>query len=192
MNQGLIARAAAAETVEQQVLQALRQIIRLIDIHSRSLVKDYGLTGPQLVVLQEVSRHDEISPGRLAGAVSLSQATVTGILERLEKQGLIDRRRSESDRRSVLVRATPEAVHMLDTGPPVLQTAFVEAFQDLEDWEQTGILSALQRLVSLMSVERQNDPSPQDDGLAVPGGESPPSGRPEDAAMKAKDGKNCR
>ena len=139
--------------IENQVLVALRRIIRSIDIHSRALVKHYGFTGPQLVVLQEIAKHGEITPGRLANAVSLSQATVSGILERLQKRGLIDRRRSETDRRQVLVRSTREATYMLETGPPIMQLSFVEAFNGLESWEQTMILSSLQRLVSLMDAE---------------------------------------
>lgn len=141
------------EAIEDQVLVALRRIIRSIDIHSRTLVKHYGLTGPQLVVLQEISKHNHIMPGRLAEAVSLSQATVTGILDRLEKRGLIARRRSETDRRRVLLSITLEAVHMLDTGPPIMQLSFVDAFKGLQNWEQTMILSALQRLVALMDAE---------------------------------------
>jgi DNA-binding MarR family transcriptional regulator len=165
-------KVTGTETIEHQVLLALRRIIRSIDIHSRTLVKHYGFTGPQLVVLQEISKHKEIMPGRLAKAVSLSQATVTGILDRLESRGLIARRRSETDRRSVLVSPTPKAFHMLNTGPPIMQVSFVEAFQRLEDWEQTQILSALQRLVSLMNAEAL-DVSPMLDTNAV-------DSRPED------------
>jgi DNA-binding MarR family transcriptional regulator len=141
------------EPIEDQVLVALRRIIRSIDIHSRALVKHYGLTGPQAVVLQEISKHDEITPGRLADAVSLSQATISGILERLNKRGFITRRRSESDRRRVLIRSTPEADQMLEKGPPIMQLSFVRAFNGLEEWEQTMILSSLQRLVTLMDAE---------------------------------------
>ena len=172
------------------MLVALRQIIRSIDIHSRTLVKYYGLTGPQLVVLQEISKHDEITPGRLAEAVSLSQATVTGILDRLKKRGLIARRRSETDRRRVLVSTTLEAVHMLDTGPPIMQLSFVEAFKGLQHWEQTMILSALQRLVTLMNAEAlvaaplmTAEPvySPEENVL---------SGSPTDIPMEREDGKD--
>lgn len=158
MDEALPERAGGEETIEHQVLIALRRIIRSIDIHSRTLIKHYGFTGPQLVVLQEIAKREEIKPGQLARAVSLSQATVTGILDRLEGRGLISRRRSESDRRSVLVRTTPKAVHMLNTGPPVMQVSFAEAFQRLEDWEQTHILSALQRIVSLMNAESLDVP----------------------------------
>lgn len=139
--------------IESEVLVALRRIIRSIDIHSRALVKHYGLTGPQLVVLQEIAKHDHITPGRLAHDVSLSQATVSGIVERLHKKGLVDRQRSDMDRRKVLLRSTPKTTHMLETGPPIMQLSFVQAFKGLQDWEQTMILSSLKRLVSLMNAE---------------------------------------
>ncbi len=142
-----------AEPIENQVLIALRRIIRSIDMHSHTLSKFYGLTGPQLIVLLELSRNDEITPSRLARAISLSQATVTGILDRLEKRGFITRRRSDTDRRRVLVSTTSHADHMLDTGPPIMQISFIEAFKQLQDWEQTMILSSLQHLVALMNAE---------------------------------------
>ena len=140
------------EPIENMVLIALRRIIRSIDMHSRTLVKYYGLTGPQLIVLQEISKNEEITPSRLASAISLSQATVSGILERLEKRGLVTRRRSDSDRRMVLIRTTAKANQMLDSGPPIMQISFVNAFKNLQDWEQTMILSSLQHLVKLMNA----------------------------------------
>ncbi|MDJ0817947.1 MAG: MarR family winged helix-turn-helix transcriptional regulator [Desulfobacterales bacterium] len=142
-----------SEPIENQVLVALRRIIRSIDMHSRTLSKFYGLTGPQLIVLQELSKNDEITPGSLAKAISLSQATVTGILDRLEKRDLIKRRRSKTDRRRVWVSTTAQADHMLNTGPPIMQVSFIEAFKRLQDWEQTMILSSLQHLVALMNAE---------------------------------------
>jgi DNA-binding MarR family transcriptional regulator len=180
------------EPIENQVLVALRRIIRSIDMHSRSLVKYYGLTGPQLVILQEISKCDEITPGNLAKSVSLSQATVTGILERLEKRDLIARRRSETDRRRVLVRTTHKADIMLDSGPPIMQVAFIKEFSRLEDWEQTMVLSSLQRLVALMNAESL-DAAPI---LAIDTALSPAEefieGSPADPEMEKKNGKNSR
>ena len=179
---------SVAEPIENQVLVALRRIIRSIDIHSRTLVKHYGLTGPQLVVLQEIARYGEITPGNLAKAVSLSQATVSGILDRLNRRGLIDRRRSETDRRRVMVKSTLEANHMLATGPPIMQLSFVEAFNNLENWEQAMILSSLQRLVALMDAETL-DAAPilaTDSVLTTKENDLP--GAPESPAMEQKNG----
>ena len=92
--------------VVDQVMIALRKIIRSIDMNSKKLVKRVGLTGPQLLILREISRSVETTPGEIAREVSLSQATVTGILERMEKHKLLTRKRSESDRRRIMVRIT--------------------------------------------------------------------------------------
>ena len=131
---------------------ALRKIIQAIDMNSKKLVKRVGLTGPQLVILQEIANLGEVTAGEIAKAASLSQATVTGILERMEKRGLLARQRSESDKRRIMVRITPSGREILQEAPPLMQEAFIERFASLQDWEQTMILSALQRLVSIMDA----------------------------------------
>ena len=143
---------AAQRSVSDNVMIALRKIIQAIELNSRKLVKRVGLTGPQLVILQEIVRGGELTAGEIAKAVSLSQATVTGILERMEKRGLLARQRSDRDKRRILVRITEAGRQILQEAPPLMQEAFVEKFSDLQTWEQTMILSALQRLVSIMDA----------------------------------------
>ncbi len=142
-----------------EVLIALRRIMRAVDLHSRSLIQRYGLTGPQLVILREISRLGEISGSELAKSVSLSLPTVTGILTRLEKRGLVSRRRSEIDKRRVMVRPTSDANELLATAPPPLQESFADQFENLEDWEKSQLLASLQRVVSMMEA-RELDASP--------------------------------
>ena len=138
----------------EQVLICLRKIMQAISLHSRSLVKQVGLTGPQLIFLRAVAKSDEaISVGEVAKAISLSQATVTGILERLVKRGLVSRQRSERDKRRVLIRITPDGEQILAQAPPLMQGSFLKQLEHLEDWEQAMILSALQRIVSMMGAE---------------------------------------
>lgn len=142
----------AATAVTNLVLSALRRIIRAIDLHSRSLVQQYGLTGPQLVVLKELLGDEPTTVGELAKAVNLSQATVTGILDRLERKSMVSRVRSTDDRRKVMISPTDGARHALAGAPPLLQEHFIQAFGGLPDWEQHQILSSLQRLVTLMEA----------------------------------------
>jgi DNA-binding MarR family transcriptional regulator len=138
--------------VSDNVMIALRKIIQAIDMNSKQLVKRVGLTGPQLVILQEISTQGEVTAGEIARAVSLSQATVTGILERMEKRGLLARQRSDRDKRRIMVSITATGEQILKDAPPLMQEAFVERFSSLQDWEQTMILSALQRLVTIMDA----------------------------------------
>ncbi len=140
-------------TTSDSVMIALRKIIQAIDMNSKKLVKRVGLTGPQLVILQEISNLGEVTAGEVARAVSLSQATLTGILERMEKRGLLSRQRSEQDKRRVMVRITDRGVKVLDDAPPLMQEEFVDEFSSLLEWEQNMILSSLQRLVSIMDAK---------------------------------------
>jgi DNA-binding MarR family transcriptional regulator len=136
----------------REVLVALRRIMRAIDLHSRQLIGKYGISGPQLLILQELASLGEVPTGTLATAVSLSQATVTGIMDRLEKRGLVTRRRDHADKRRVLVTVTADGKRLLLAAPPPLQQSFVREFSRLKEWEQSLILSSLQRVVSMMEA----------------------------------------
>jgi DNA-binding MarR family transcriptional regulator len=144
--------AGAELPITSEVMAALRRIIRAIDIHSRSLVQRFGLTGPQLVVLKELVSDSPRSVSEIARAVNLSQATVTGILDRLERKSMVVRERDRSDRRKVMVSPTEAAEKVLAGAPPLLQEHFTDAFGRLPDWQQTQVLSSLQRIVTLMEA----------------------------------------
>ncbi len=138
--------------ITEQVLISLRRIIRAIDLHSRVLVNRYGLTGPQVAVLRNLNDMGTVSVGELAKAASLSAATVTGIVERLEKHGLVYRNKSDTDKRKVLVSMTAKGEKTLPKTIPPLQEHFTNEFSKLQDWEQTQILSSLQRVVCMMEA----------------------------------------
>jgi len=134
-------------------LIALRKIIQAIDQHSISLKKKFGLTGPQLIILQSISTDDQISVTQLSKKVSLSQATVTDITKRLEKGGYITRERSLYDKRKTNIALAEKGKIILNTVPPLLQEQFTDRFSKLERWEQLMIESAFERVVAMMSAE---------------------------------------
>lgn len=135
------------------VLISLRRIIRAIDMRSRRLMQQAGFTGPQLLVLQALAAHEEMTAGDLAREVNLSQGTITSILGRLEKRDFIQRIRSHTDRRKVYVKLTEDGRKQLATAPTLLQERFIERFSELKDWEQSQILASLQRLAEMMDAQ---------------------------------------
>lgn len=136
-----------------QVLVALRRVIRATDLHSKHLAKTTGLTAPQILLLQTIRDRGEVSIGQLAEEMSLSQATVTTILDRLEKRGFAYRERSKEDRRKVHAYLTDEGTAALKAAPMPLQDHFARQFKDLHDWEQTMIISSLQRVAQMMDAQ---------------------------------------
>jgi DNA-binding MarR family transcriptional regulator len=123
------------------------------------LAQEFGLTGPQVVLLRELVRNGEMHVAELAENISLSHATVTDILNRLEKRNLIDRTRSLTDRRRIMVTATEQAEALIKQSPPLLQEQFSDQLANLHDWELAQTLSVLQR-VALMMDAKQVDASP--------------------------------
>ncbi|MCP4115513.1 MAG: winged helix-turn-helix transcriptional regulator [Desulfobacteraceae bacterium] len=138
----------------KELLILLRKMIQAVDLYSKDLNKRCGLTGPQLVILKEVTTHRLISVSELAKTISLSQGTVTDIINRLENKGLIVKARSQTDKRRVLISPSEKCIDILRNAPPPLEAKFTESFTELEDWEQQMILSSMNRLVKLMSAEK--------------------------------------
>lgn len=137
----------------EEVLIALRRVIRATDLHSKYLAKTTGLTAPQILLLQALRDKGQITIGELAQEMSLSQATVTTILDRLEKRKLVFRQRSDTDKRKVHAFLTDQAFETLKKAPIPLQEQFTRQFGDLQDWEQTMIISALKRVAQMMDAQ---------------------------------------
>ena len=138
----------------KELLVSLRKITQAVDLHSKALKRKFGLTVPQLVVLQEVSLHQQISVSELARSVSLSQATVTDIVNRLTANGYLTKERSDRDKRRVMITPLDKCHEILEQAPPPLQETFTDKFANLEHWEQLMLLSAINRIVSLMAAEK--------------------------------------
>jgi len=136
-----------------EVLVTLRRIIRATDLYSKQLAKNTGLTSPQMLLLQILRNKGEQTVGVLAKEMSLSQATVTTILDRLEKKALIIRVRSTSDRRKVQVDVTDSAIEILKDAPLPLQHQFTQQFNDLQEWEQLMMISSLSRIAQMMDAQ---------------------------------------
>jgi DNA-binding MarR family transcriptional regulator len=96
----------------RRLLVTLRTALREANTHLTFLNQQIGglveLKGNDLECLDQIGRHGPISPGDLGRRTGLHPATLTGILDRLERGGWIIRERSSADRRSVQLRAVPD------------------------------------------------------------------------------------
>lgn len=143
----------AGSRIEQDVLRSLRRIIQAVDLYSRKLASQHGLTGPQLVCLREIRNQGAMNPGSLARAVSLTPPTVSGILDRLEARGLLTRQRRNRDKRQVLVKLTDEGEQVVAQTPPPLQELFTQRLAALPPERRRTIADALHHVVELMEAE---------------------------------------
>lgn len=136
----------------QDVLVLLRQIIRATELHDKHLSRVTGLTVPQLMSMQTLHQQGAMTVGALAREMNLTQATVTSILDRLERKALVTRVRSQEDKRKVLVYPTDAGLELLKSAPATLQNIFVEQFDRMPSWEQSMVVASLERVANILGA----------------------------------------
>ena len=134
-------------------LIALRQILRATEISSRALAKQCSLTPSQLILMELIAKSSGATPSALAKEISLSHATVTALIDKLESRKLMVRTPDTTDKRRVIVALTKEGIATLESAPSILQQRFERGFEKLEDWEQSFLVAALERTVALLDAE---------------------------------------
>ena len=135
------------------ILVSLRRITRAIDLQSKRLQKDTGLTTSQLLVMDAIDKLGSPSPSAIAKEVVLSQATVTNILDRMERHGMVTRSRTSRDRRLVRIDLTDDGQKMLNDAPELLQAGFLKEYRRLPDWQQNMLVASLQHIAYMMDAE---------------------------------------
>ena len=136
--------------ITEEVLASIRKLIRASDVYSSKVRQLSGLTSAQLLLLRAIDKNPSASLGALAEEISLSQATTSTILKRLESAGFIRKTRSENDRRRSQIFLTESGSEALARAPKPLNQEFLDRFKTLKPYEQSAIVSSLQRVAEMM------------------------------------------
>ena len=118
----------AAETLKQ-----FRVIISAVRQHFRALEEACGVSGAQIWILSAIAEKPGITVSRLGEALSVHVSTVSNMLDKLAKAGLVERLRGESDRRIVNLQLTPKGVAVLERAPKPLTGLVPHALANLPE-----------------------------------------------------------
>ncbi len=133
-------------------LIALRRILRATELYGRELARTAGLTPVQIRVLQIVLSQGSVTPKEISKQMGVSPATISTLIDRLVAKGMVERRRSETDRRQTNITLSPEGRAAIDGAPDPLQQKYVKEFEALADWEQSMIVAALERVAAMLNA----------------------------------------
>lgn len=86
----------------------LRRIDRIIRLKGREILKDYNTTIPQFTALQILINNEEMTIGELSEKMALACSTITDLVDRMEKNELVIRKKDEKDRRVVRIEVLPK------------------------------------------------------------------------------------
>ncbi|MES3002789.1 MAG: homoprotocatechuate degradation operon regulator HpaR [Pseudomonadota bacterium] len=82
--------------------------------HTRPSLREHGLSDQQWRVLRVLGEHGTVETGRVAREAYILGPSLTGVLTRMERDGLIKRERDASDQRRTAIAATPKALKLVD------------------------------------------------------------------------------
>ena len=148
-----------SEAYGYRIAMSLRRITHAIDAYSRTLKAAYDVTGPQLICLYHIARHEPTTLSQISVAVSLSAGTVNGILDRLQAKKLITRKRTAKDRRKVMIRLTQQGRALVDRAPSLLHAQLAAHIETLPDFKQAAIALSLEEIEKLMELEQAPTPA---------------------------------
>jgi DNA-binding MarR family transcriptional regulator len=142
------------KTAIAQIMQSLRRIFKAIQQYSEEVLKEFGVTGPQLWLLKTLRHEKGNSVTELSRKMHLHVSTVSSILDRLERSGYIARKREDTDRRVVTVHLTDQGKQIAAKGPDPAQGKLIYGLQKFSHQEVMELHDALQKIVRLMEVEQ--------------------------------------
>jgi DNA-binding MarR family transcriptional regulator len=120
--------------------------------------RGHGITLPQFRALAEISNNTGISQVTLAGCIDTDPMTLSGILDRLEKRGLIERSPDPNDSRAKLAVATREGAELIAQVRAVGLALYEQAIEGLSAGERAQLTAALTRMrdnLQAMSAEQK-------------------------------------
>lgn len=139
-----------ASSIECEILDILRNIIRGVNIYSVRLKEKYGLNASQLSCLLVLGEQGPLSLSAISQSVLLSPSMITGIIDQLEDKELVTRNRNSSDRRKITIALTPEGKKILKKAPQSFQKKLMESLGTLGGKQKNNIRRALGELLSLI------------------------------------------
>ncbi|WP_169053275.1 MarR family winged helix-turn-helix transcriptional regulator [Falsirhodobacter xinxiangensis] len=142
------------DTVEDRTklaLTAMRQILRSTENSSRAVMRETGLTASQLIFMHILEEAGEQTAGVIAARMGITQATATVLIHKLEQSGVVQRRKGAQDRRQSWLSLTDHGRQLLTIAPDGVHARFHDRFSALEDWEQTQLVSSLQRIAAMLA-----------------------------------------
>ncbi len=128
-----------------------------------------GLTGPQVTALKLLEGIGQLSLSDLSERMSAKNSTITGIVDRMVSSELVQRHRSEEDRRVVLIALTPKGENLAAKIPVTAMEIFGSALRSLSAKDRADLTDILKRLTEHVrqEVERLGEQSaPEGDRTA--------------------------
>jgi MarR family transcriptional regulator, organic hydroperoxide resistance regulator len=144
---------AAKDAVVSEIIDNIRRVFQVVHEQSKKAKRKTGITGPQLWAIKLIKELSPVRVSDLARSMYIHPATVVGILDRLEVNGFVVRKRSKVDKRVVRVELTGKGKKLVVDAPQIAQGLLVVGLERLTLKRLKAISSALDELVIILGAQ---------------------------------------
>jgi DNA-binding MarR family transcriptional regulator len=137
------------------VIIKIRRIVRSINLESKKVQKEYGVSIPQLLCLEYLKEapNYQATQRMIRDHMRLNSSTMTGIIDRLERKGFVARLPKSGDKRVTNIALTSNGERILKNTPDLMQKRLDMKLRSLSDDEIGKINNALDLLINMLEIE---------------------------------------
>ena len=142
-----------SEDVIKDIVKSIGRLVRAEHLDSQKMSKKFGLTGPQSLVLRLLIKEGALSSADLSRQMYVTPANITGIIDRLEKKGFVERIRKADDRRVALITLTDSGRKLGKTLPDPIEKKIITQLADLEPEHLQILAVAMNQILNLIDTK---------------------------------------
>jgi DNA-binding MarR family transcriptional regulator len=149
----IVSASEAPPDLVKQIIFQIRRLIQAKELYTKELNKKYQVSASQLNCLLALYENGPLPPSQIARHIMVKSSTVTGIIDRLEQKGLVNRSRKSRDRRVITVELTGSGRTLAENAPPPIQQKVLEGLERLPQSEMEKIVLGLNMLTRMLDVQ---------------------------------------
>lgn len=137
-----------------EILIKIRKIVRSINLESKKIQKEYGVSIPQILCLNYLNQSEnyQATQGEIRKFLHLNSSTISGIINRLEIKGLVARLPKLGDKRTVTISLTSKGNKLLEQIPSLLHEQLSDKLKLLDPNELKNLENSLELLIGLLDI----------------------------------------
>lgn len=136
------------------ILINIRKIVRSVNLESKRIEKDFGISIPQLLCLHFLALKPDYQSTAtgIASYLNLNLSTVTGIVSRLEKKNLVARLPRSGDKRISVISITTTGLNILEKSPKLMHQQLSKKLSSLPEKQLLSMSNSLELLVQCFDL----------------------------------------
>ncbi len=139
-----------------KIERLLRHVAMIIRRRGRDILADFNITNPQFNALLALRENDGITMGELCDKLFLAYSTATDLIDRMEKNGLLERKRDSQDRRVIRLAITNKGKVAISEVVAARRRYVASILERLSVEQRSHLAESLDRLHLLMFSEKVN------------------------------------